>query len=411
MDQYILILALIGFGSFIICWMPKISEYTGISYAIFYVVIGFLMYRIFPDILPNPLPQQNPTLTLHLTEIVVIVSLMGAGIKIDRAFKFKAWAVPLKLATITMILCIIAATILGYYFLGLGLASAALLGAALAPTDPVLASDVQVGPPNDEAKSETRFSLTAEAGLNDGMAFPFTWLAITLGLISMGGNAEISNWFLFDVIYRIVAGVLIGYFSGKFIGYLVFDLSTRYKFLETRDGLLAISITLLVYGLTELLSAYGFISVFICAITLRHFEKHHAYHTELHSFSDQVERLLTCVLLILLGGALANSVLDSLTWEMVVFVLAFIFLVRPLSGMLTLIGSKLHAKEKLAISFFGIKGMGSVFYLAFAFGKFDFKYQDELWAITAFTILISVILHGLTATPIMKRLTGKAKKK
>jgi len=113
----------------------------------------------------------------------------------------------------------------------------------------------------------------------------------------------------------------------------------------------------------------------------------------------------------LFGGALANGILSPLNWKMVVFVLAFIFLVRPLSGMLTLSRAKIKLKEKLAISFFGIRGMGSVFYLAFAFGKFDFSYQDELWAITAFTILISIIFHGFTATLIMKKLTRNVKVK
>ncbi len=410
MDHYILILTLIGLASLSMAWMPKISKYTGISYAIVYLLIGFIIYSMLPGILPSPLPQHNHSLSLHLTELVVIISLMGAGIKIDRSFSLNKWATPLKLATITMILCVLGATLLSYYFLGMGLASAILLGAILAPTDPVLAADVQVGPPNEKTKSETRFALTAEAGLNDGTAFPFTWLAITVGLFSLGESNGLTNWFIFDILYRISIAIFFGYLFGKTIGYLIFSLAKKYKFLKTQDGLFAISVTLVVYGLTELLSGYGFIAVFICAITLRHYEKEHDYHTELHAFSDQVERLLVCILLILFGGTLASGILVPLNWQMVVFVLVFLFLIRPIAGLLTLYKSKILLKEKLAISFFGIKGMGSVFYLAFAISKFDFSYQDELWAIIAFTILISVILHGLTATKIMKKLTNKVSK-
>ncbi len=407
MEHYIIILTFIGLASLSMAWMPKVSEYTGISYAIIYLVIGFIIYSMFPDHLPSPLPQQNHSVTLHLTELVVIISLMGAGIRIDRPFKLKNWASPLKLATITMVLCVIGASLLGYYFLGMGFTSAILLGAILAPTDPVLAADVQVGPPNERTKSETRFALTAEAGLNDGTAFPFTWLAIAVGMISLGDTSRLENWFFFDVLYRILSGVFLGYLFGKGFGYLLFSLAKKYKVLKTRDGLFAISITLVVYGLTEMISGYGFIAVFICAITLRHYEKEHDYHTELHSFSDQVERLLICILLILVGGSLATGILEPLDWKMAIFVLLFIFLIRPLAGMLTLTNSKILLKEKLAISFFGIKGMGSVFYLAFAISKFDFNHQDELWAILAFTILISVMLHGFTATRTMKKLTKK----
>ncbi len=407
MDQYLLILTGIGLASLSMAWMPRISAYTGISYSIFYVLIGFIVFLFFPSALPNPLPQKNPILTLHLTELVVIISLMGTGIKIDRNFSIKNWATPLKLATFTMTLCILAAAFLGYHYLELGLASALLLGAVLAPTDPVLAADVQVGPPNDDTKSETKFSLTAEAGLNDGMAFPFTWLAITVGLISIGQPQSLVNWFAFDVLYRILIGVALGYLAGKGMGYLIFSMAKKYKFLKTRDGLLAISVTLVVFGITEMVNGYGFIAVFISAISFRHYEKNHEYHKELHSFTDQVERLLVCILLILFGGTLASGILSSLDWKMIIFVLVFLFLIRPLSGLLTLSNSDLKREEKFAISIFGIKGFGSVFYLVFALSKFNFLHQDKLWAIVALAILVSVILHGFTANNIMSKLTKR----
>lgn len=404
MDQYLLILTLIGFATFSMAWMPNISKKTGISYSVFYLLAGFLLYKLFPGYLPDPIPQKNESLTLHLTELVVIISLMGAGLKIDRVFSFRNWKSPIKLIAITMLLCIAVVSLLGYYFLGLGLASAVLLGAVLAPTDPVLASDVQVGPPNDSTESETKFTLTSEAGLNDGVAFPFTWLAVTLGLIAAGQESSLWNWFAYDMLYRIIVGIVIGYISGKGIGYLVFKLGDKTKLLNTKDGLLGIAITLLVYGSTEMVHGYGFISVFVCAITFRHYEKKHKYHGELHSFTDQIERLIVCILLILFGGTLAMGILKPLTWQMVLFTIIFLLLVRPLAGLLGLSTSALRFKEKLAISFFGIRGMGSIFYLSFGISKFDFEFQDELWAIISLTILISVMIHGFSATLTMKKL-------
>lgn len=404
MDKYILFITIVGLAAFAMAWMPGITKHTGVSYSIIYVLAGVLLYTLLPGVMPNPLPSLHQDLTIRLTEMVVLISLMGTGIRIDRSFSLKLWATPLKLISITMLLCIGGAALVGYYFLGLDVASAALLGAVLAPTDPVLASDVQVGPPNDGFKSETRFALTAEAGLNDGMAFPFTWLAITLALIAGGSGTSVMQWFTYDFLYKIIAGLLMGYVLGKAVGYLVFRISKKYRFLKTNDGFLALALTLSVYGLTELIHGYGFIAVFISAITFRHSEKEHDLHDELHSFTDQAERVLVAVVLILFGGTLVSGILNPLTWKMVLFTFFFLFLIRPLAAYASVLVPKIHLKEKLAISFFGIRGLGTIFYLAFAFREAAFKFKDELWAIAAFTILISIVIHGLTATPIMQHL-------
>jgi len=404
MEQYLVVITLIGTAILSVVWMPKIAEKTRISYSVFYVLAGFIIYMLIPQHLPSPLPQENENITLHLTELIVIISLMGTGIKIDRAFSIKNWESPLKLIGITMLLCIVVTVAFGYYFLGLGIASATLLGAVLAPTDPVLASDVQVGPPNDKIKSEAKFTLTSEAGLNDGVAFPFTWLAISIGLSISGNKVSFIDWFTFDVVYRTLAGILMGCIFGKGIGFILFKMTNHFKILNTRDGLLAVAATLLVYGITELIQGYGFISVFICAITLRHYEKEHEYHQELHSFTDQIERLLLCILLILFGGAIAMGILNPITWEMFLFSTVFLLVVRPALGWMALYTSKINSREKLVIGFFGIRGMGSIFYLAFGMSKFDFDYRDELWGIVSLTILISIIMHGFTANSVMKNL-------
>jgi NhaP-type Na+/H+ or K+/H+ antiporter len=404
MDPYILELTLLGLAAMGMVWIPALTKDRGISYAIVYMILGMLLYKIIPKYLPLADPQQHGTITMRFAEMVVIVSLMGTGIKLDRSFSLKNWASPLRLVTIVMLLCMAIAMLIGHTFLGLSLASAVLLGAVLAPTDPVLASEVQVGPPNEQRKSETKFAITAEAGLNDGMAFPFVWLAIlmTLGKLSTGG--EWLTWLGYDVIYKVASGIGIGWAFGRGVGYLLFDLSAKYKFLKTTDGFLALSLTFLVYGVTELLHGYGFFAVFICAVNLRHYEKGHEFHSELHSFTDQIERLLVAVLLILFGGSLVSGILDALTWKMALFSIGFVFIVRPLTGLLSLIKLDIDFREKLAISFFGIRGMGSVFYLAFALHEATFENQDELWSVVAFTILLSIMVHGISSTPIMKHL-------
>jgi len=219
MDEYYLLLTVIGTAVFAMSWMPAFTEFTGISYSIIYVVLGFLLYTFIPDALPVPLPQKHEVLTLHLSELVVIISLMGTGLKIDRSFSLKSWSAPLKLVSIAMLISIAACALMGFTFLGLDLASAVLLGAVLAPTDPVLAADVQVGPPNEgNEESNAKFSLTAEAGMNDGLAFPFTWLAITLAAMAAGRDDTLMEWFAVDVLYKIVSGVVIGLIIGRGVG-------------------------------------------------------------------------------------------------------------------------------------------------------------------------------------------------
>lgn len=405
-NNYILSITVIGFAALGMAWMPSITEKTRISYSVIFVVLGVLLYTIF-DSFPSPVPAApgNGSYAVHITEIMVIISLMGTGLKIDQPFTFRSWSTPFRLVIVTMILCIGIVTALGILTLDFTLPSALLLGAALAPTDPVLAADVQVGPPLEKSQDNTRFSLTAEAGLNDGMAFPFTWLAIIIALANESiSEADLIRWIYYDVVYRIVVGVAVGFLVGRVIAWFILDLPKRKSFLKTRDGFVAISATLLVYGITELAHGYGFIAVFVTAITIRNYEIHHKYHLMLHSFTDQVERILLAVVLILFGGMLVSGALDYLTWKMAWFGIAFVFIIRPLTGYIALIGSDLHIKEKLAISFFGIKGIGSFYYLAFAVSVTPFQHINELWSLVTFVVLLSVVIHGSTAAFSMKKI-------
>ena len=402
--SYLIIITVIGLAALGMAWMPSISQKTRISYSIIYVLLGALLYIVFRNTLPLPDPISKNEFTLHLTELVVIVSIMGTGLKIDQPFSFKRWRIPFRLVIFTMILSIIIVTVLGWWTLEYDIATALLLAAVLAPTDPVLASDVQVGPPQEEEQDNVKFALTAEGGMNDGTAFPFVWLAITLALIGTPEHTDLTTWFFVDFVYRIIAGCAAGLLIGRLIAYLVFYLPEKRNFIVTKDGFVALSSTLLVYGLTELIHGYGFIAVFVTAITLRNYEMDHKFHKKLHAFTDQIERILVSIVLILFGGSLVTGILDHLTWPLALFGVFFVFVVRPATGFLSLIGTKLHYKEKLGISFFGIKGIGSFFYLAFAISQTEFAYAEELWSLVAFIVLLSIIIHGFTATPFMLKL-------
>ncbi len=403
MSSYVIIITIIGLAALAMAWLPTILEKSFFSYPILFLLAGAILY-VLPLDLPLPNPIWYETYAMHLTELSVIVSLMGTGLKLRRKFNWKNWKIPIKLVSVTMLLSIGILAFMGWWWLGLAPAAALLLGAVMAPTDPVLAEQVQVGPPDEEAEDDVRFSLTAEAGLNDGTAFPFTWLAIVIAVAAGTGEEWFTDWLLRDLLYRVVAGIVMGYLIGRGLAYLIFYLPKKGNFPKTRDGFVALSATLLTYGLTEMVHGYGFIAVFVAALTLSSYEEGHEYHTEMHDFVSQVERILMVILLILFGGSLVSGLLEHLTWQGALLGLSFLFIIRPLTAYLAVFNEKAPTREKIAISFFGIRGIGSFFYLAFALDKLAFTDGDQLWSIVGFIVMISIVLHGVTASRVMRYL-------
>ncbi len=401
-SSYVILLALFGAVVLLTAWLPMLLKRIPISLPMVCIAIGIVLWSPFtPLVGVNPL--ENRYVTERLTEFVVIVALMGAGLKLDRPISWRGWETSWRLVGIAMPLTIAAITLLGSTILGLGIASALLLGAALAPTDPVLASDIQVGPPRSGEEDEVRFALTSEAGLNDGAAFPFVYLAIAIALSAVSGEPFLAHWVLVDVIWKIAAGVGIGWIGGKAMGYLAFHLPRRTGLSETKDGFVALGITCLAYGSTEMVHGYGFLAVFVSALALRSVERHHDYHENLHNFAEQIERLLMMVLLVCFGAAIAEgSIFGALSWPVVITAALILFVVRPLCGWIGLIGFPAKPLEKGVIAFFGIRGLGSFFYLAFALGQAEFEGSKILWVTVCFVVLCSIIMHGVLVTPVMR---------
>jgi sodium/hydrogen antiporter len=401
-DPYIVVLT--GFGALIalVAWLPLALRRLPLSLPIVCVAIGALVFSL-PQVSLAPLPMTFPEVTERFTELVVIIALMGAGLKIDRLFNVRNWSVTWRLLGITMPLSIAAITLLGAWA-GLPLVSALLLGAALAPTDPVLAADVQVGPPKSGEEDEVRFGLTSEAGLNDGLAFPFVHLAIALAVFQANGEPWLARWIGYNVLWEIGIGVLGGWLVGLLFGWLTFHIPAETKLAKTGDGLIALAATFVSYGLTEMVHCYGFLAVFITALTLRRSHRDHEFQREMHDLTEQVERLAMMVLLILFGGALVSGLLSTLTWIDVGLALMVLLIVRPATGLIGLLGFKGARSERLALAFFGIRGVGSIYYLAYAFNAATFGEVDRLWGIVGLIVLLSILMHGLTVTPVMRRL-------
>lgn len=402
-DPYILILTGAGLLIALVAWLPLALKRLPLSLPIVCIAVGAAIFSL-PVVTLRPLPLDFPDITERFTEFVVIIALMGAGLKLDRPFSWRKWGVTWRLLAITMPLGIVAITLLGAGMLGLPWVAALLLAASLAPTDPVLASDIQVGPPKTGEEDEVRFGLTSEAGLNDGLAFPFVHLAIVLGLAATTGEPWAKQWLFHNVLWEIGAGVIGGWLVGRLFGWLTFHVPSDTKLSKTGDGLIAISATFVSYGVTELIQCYGFLAVFVTALTLRRSHRDHEFNRQMHDITEQVERLAMMVLLLLFGGALITGLLGPLQVLDVVAAVIILLVIRPVGGLVALAGFKASLSEKMTLAFFGIRGVGSFYYLAYGLNHMPLADGERLWAIVGLVALFSILLHGLTVTPVMRQL-------
>ncbi|MCO8126299.1 cation:proton antiporter [Acidimicrobiia bacterium EGI L10123] len=391
MSYYIFLLVL-GVGVIGAVTLPRHVNRRAVSLPALQVLAGAALFGLVPT-LPDVDPVRQPIVTERLSELVVIVSLTGAGLMIDRAPSWRRWGPTWRLLAICMPLTIAATALLGWAAIGLAPAAAVLLGGVIAPTDPVLASDVQVAGPNEGDVGEVPIALTGEAGLNDALAFPF----VNAGIAMLAGGAWFGGWLLDDVVVKLSVGTLAGWLCGRFFAWLIF---VRFEgsWLKSRSEAIAtIGATLAVYGLTEVVHGYGFLAVFVAAVTLRHREPEHEHHEALHAAAEAVENLGSALVLLLVGGAIASGALSPLGWKEVLVGIAIVALVRPVTGLLSLLGSDLDRRQRWIAASFGIRGVGSVYYLAHAAAVGDFADIERLWAITIFVICLSLVVHGSLA--------------
>ncbi|PFG33190.1 cation:proton antiporter [Sanguibacter antarcticus] len=400
----------VGLATLAAALLPRILGRVPVSVPMVFLAAGMVGFALLPQ-LPNPDPLVHDDLALHLTEVCVILSLMGAGLALNRPVGWRRWSTTWRLLGITMPLSMLAVGLLGWAALGVGAASAVLLAAVLAPTDPVLATEVQVSEPvarPDAVDDEARFALTSEAGLNDGLAFPFTYAAIGIAVAGVAPDGWLGHWLLVDVVWRLGVGVLGGLAVGWLFGKLFFStVSERLRLTESAEGFVALAATFLAYGATELAEGYGFVAVFVCACSIRAAERAHGYHAVLHSFVEQIERLLTVVVLVLLGGAVSRGLLSGIGWREVGVAAAVILVVRPVAGWIGLSRGKTGPRERGVIAFFGVRGVGSLYYVAYALHSAPFPDARDLWAIVGLVVVGSIVVHGALATPAMAALDAR----
>ncbi|MBA3324872.1 MAG: cation:proton antiporter [Rhodobacteraceae bacterium] len=404
-DAYHILLTALGGGLVLSYWLPLLAFARPPAVTALLMAFGMLGSVVFPDISATIDPTVSPGLWETTAEIVVIVVLFATGLRIDDIGGFRLWRPTIGLLAVTMPLTIAAVALLGWTMTEMTAAGALLLGAVLAPTDPVLAGEVQVGPPGEGDEHPVRFALTTEAGLNDGLAFPFVYLALYAAAGSLDA-AGLAWWLVWDVVYRIAVGAALGAGVGWLLGRILFVVPAWNTLARTGPGLLALAGVLLCYGVVELAEGYGFIAVFVAGVVVRRAETGHEYHRRLHEFSQSVESAMTAILLVLLG-AVMPALWPHLDWRNALVGFGLILVIRPLTGMLGLIGTDRNLRERAVIAYFGVRGIGSVYYLGYAATHVEFIDEAQLWAVVSFTIFASTVLHGLTAVEVVRRLCGE----
>jgi len=399
-----------------------------VTSAIFYLTVGLLLGPTFLDIFHFDPLSQSAVLEV-VTEIAVLISLFSAGVKMPVPVTWERWRPSFGLAWVAMSITVVLIAAFSYLVLGLPIGAGILLGAILAPTDPVLATDVQVRRAGDN--DQLRFVLTSEAGMNDGSAFPFVMLGLgLLGLHEIGSVGQ--KWVLVEVIWATLGAILFGVAGGAALARIGWSLRGSEPKHEVLDDLVGLGLIAVVYGLSLWLKAWGFLAVFFAGVALRHMElrlagaprdpegllesdtsksvaaavspDHQAPLTvsaEALVFKEHLERLSELMLVLLLGGMIY---LGTWSWRAVAVAAFLFFVARPISVWIGLAGTGLDMRIRGIISWFGVRGIGSIYYLMYAIqhGLPD-NLARELTQITLTVVMLSIYIHGISTKPVLER--------
>ena len=403
-----------------------------LSTAMLYLAAGFGLGPAGLDLMA-PDPISYSVILERVTEVAVLISLFAVGLKLGLPLSHKSWRLPVRLAVISMTITIALIAAIAVLGLGMSPGSAILLGAILAPTDPVLASDIQVIEASD--RDRLRFSLTGEGGLNDGAAFPFVMLG--LGLL---GHHDLGSWgwrwLAVDVAWAVAGGLLIGGALGTLIGRLVVYLRSHHQESVGLDEFLALGLIALTYGLALLSHTYGFLAVFAAGLALQRVkmrpaaipsqialetgllskeakealatDSEHAsafMMQEVRGFNEQLERIAEVAIVLVVGAMLSYTYLHpSAIW----FVALVFLVVRPISVRLGLLGAPVSRDQRIMISWFGIRGIGSIYYLMYAINHdLSPSLAEEIIALTLTMVAVSIVVHGVSVTPLMNLYTRR----
>jgi NhaP-type Na+/H+ or K+/H+ antiporter len=341
-----------------------------------------------------------------ITEIALLIALFTVGIKMRVPIGDWRWSVPLRLSTVSMAVTIGAVALAATWLLGFSWGLALVLGATLAPTDPVLASDVQLRSPED--RDTLRFGLTGEGGLNDGTAFPFVLLGLgVMGLHELGAWGW--RWFAVDLVWGTVGGLGIGFVIGDVLARGVRRLRAWRSDAVVFDEFLLLGVIGMSYGAALAAHCLGFLAVFAAGLALRraddlHANSHRAADKSLTptllNVNEQLERIVEVAIVLVVGAMISTGYwsFNGLALAAVLF-----FVIRPIAVWLGLLGAPGANARRRLFGWFGIRGIGSVYYAVYVASRgINLTTATELLSCVFTVIAASIVVHGVSATPLME---------
>ena len=402
-------LLLLGVVLLAMCLLERHVTRLPLSPAAVYLAVGWIAGAMAKSaVRVPPTAHERADMLVVVTETAVLISLFAVGLRVRTPLTLKGWRVAGLLAGPGMLWTVALATLAGaWLFPGLGWVGALLLAAILAPTDPVLASEVQIRSTSD--RDAVRLALTAEGGLNDGTASPLVLLA--LGLAGVGALGPFGlHWAWHGLVWPIAGGVLLGALFGRVLGVTVHALLRRGHGLGW-DELLYLGIITLAYGLSRLTQTSSFLFVLTAAMGVFRLSPQRsdalardgvdgpALAKRLLAFGHRCERLVEVAMVLMLGFAMAWV---TLRWQQLAYGLLLMVVVRPASVLLTVPRGRMTRAQRRIVAWFGIRGVGSLFYLAQAIDAgIAPTLASALVEATLPAIALSIVLHGVSATPLM----------
>jgi NhaP-type Na+/H+ or K+/H+ antiporter len=396
---------LVGVLLVVIALLGRFLDRLPVSPAMIYLLVGFVLGPTVTDVLELH-PLRELAMLETITEIALLIALFTVGVKLRVPIGDWRWSLPLRLATLSMMVTIAGLAAAASWLFGFPPGLALALGAALAPTDPVLASEVQLRSPED--RDALRFGLTGEGGLNDGTAFPFVLLG--LGIMGLHDIGEWGGrWLIVDCLWGTVAGLGVGFAIGDGVARGVRALRARYRDAIILDEFLLLGVIALSYGVALAAHALGFLAVFAAGLALRRADDIHAdsrvaadkppLTPSLLNVNEQIERIVEVAIVLVVGAIISTGY-----WSRDGLLLAaLLFLViRPVAVWLGLLGVPAGKAPRRLLGWFGIRGIGSVYYAVYiARHELGYPVAAELVSIVFTVIAASIMVHGISATPLM----------
>lgn len=330
---------------------------------------------------------------------IASVALMEVGLRVPVGYLQRRWRVPLTLLGPVTLAMWVVSSLLVHLITGMPLLESAMIGAAISPTDPVIASSIVSGKLAERLLPErVRSAISSESGANDGVAYPFMLLPILL--LATGTSDALLRWAFDGVLLHVVGGLVLGGIVGYVGGRLLGGAERRHTgqttdFIAYVPGLLIFEL-----GVSRLLPINGFLAVFASGVAFQVALGRVPERAERATVSA-VARVATVVVFLLLGSVLPWQQWFSLGWRGPVLVVAVLVLRRVPAVLAArrLLRRELSVKDALFIGWFGPIGVGAVYYAGFAWGRTG---DERVWVVVSLIVAASVLVHGASAAPLMR---------